>query len=702
MISPGHALVLAVICLLAFTVSAWADTEDGGSGLVRVDNAYSRPFGRPLINVWGGYFNQDVVTENARYFTFVPGLTLGLGLGFEASAAVGLDGLTTTDELGTFDRRFDVRAGDFTSKLRYTTRLFTDRVRFGAQGIIDADVGENQRPGGTQDPKQPFDPGLVGLLSLDFGIKKVQLRLSGNGGIWKSRNDGAVYFRDFPVAITVPGLDPDDNDVWMGGLALEAGLRSATLFAEATTEQIVKGADYMRFREGYLRLTPGVRFGLSKTIAMNAAVSVDLSSDDAKTEFNPKDVYADAEVRLGFSFGQTFDQASHEEQGTSIAAAPQNADNELLLEEQVRDLDNRIRFLDMGMRLQDLEHRIGPEAPADSLRTALLAEGAPASSTGYQEELRQLRTEYDALTVQLQAAGMGAATATTAAAGTALVAGSIPVAAAASTGEKKRVQDSQPQKEGADREPGSESKQSASSRDSGSGASDEAANEAGKAVAAAAAAAGLVAGVLSGDDDAPPPEPAAGTESVPAAPVESTTQAVSTAAPTATAAATSAAAVGVVAGTAVTTAAASAEPVASIPDSSRHVAAAPQLVAAPPHPRRIPSQAGAVQLLDGIDLGGDTSPLVSANSRAVLDEIADDLRAWPDAEILLMVHAGPAAKAGEAERTEEQAAQLRDYLLLAGAGEGQVRALGLGRSVPISGASGTPLPTARVEVARIR
>jgi len=86
----------------------------------------------------------------------------------------------------------------------------------------------------------------------------------------------------------------------------------------------------------------------------------------------------------------------------------------------------------------------------------------------------------------------------------------------------------------------------------------------------------------------------------------------------------------------------------------------------------------------------------------VLDEIADDLRAWPDAEILLMVHAGPAAKAGEAERTEEQAAQLRDYLLLAGAGEGQVRALGLGRSVPISGASGTPLPTARVEVARIR
>ena len=126
--SPGHTLVLAAICLLALAAVAWADTEDGGSGLVRVDYAYSRPFGRPLINVWGGYFDKDVPPLNQRYFTLVPGLTMGLGLGFEASAVLGLDGMTAAADIEGFDRRFDVRTQD------YTRQAPLDHARLHEQG----------------------------------------------------------------------------------------------------------------------------------------------------------------------------------------------------------------------------------------------------------------------------------------------------------------------------------------------------------------------------------------------------------------------------------------------------------------------------------------------------------------------------------------------------------------------------------------
>jgi outer membrane protein OmpA-like peptidoglycan-associated protein len=684
--TPGHTLALLAICLVAFAAIAWADTEDGGSGLVRVDHAYSRPFGRPLINVWGGYFNKEVPPYEKRYFTLVPGLTLGLGLGFEASAVIDLDGVTTSADLGNFDRRFDVRTRDFGGKLRWTTRVLTDRVRLGAQGIIDSDFGDARRPGGTKDPQQEFDPGLVGLMSFDFSINQVLMRLSGNGGVWKSRNDGAVYFRDFPAPLSVPGLDPDDNDVWMGGVALEAGLRSATLFTEFTCEQLMMGGDYMSFREGYLRLTPGVRFALSKTIAMTAAVSADLSSNDTKTQFDPSEVYANAELRLGFSFGQVFgwtsgaDQAAAAPAPNAVAAPPMDA--------RIRDLDNRIRFLDMGMRLQDLERRVGPNAPTDSLWAAPLAGGAPDSSTTYQAELQQIRAEYDSLATELGVAHIGAATATTAAAG----------AGMAATGEKKELAQGI-QEQSAAQKSQSGQKGSDGGSGGGSGAVSDGEEAAGAAVAAAAAAAGILAGVAKGNESAPPQAAAAGTESVAAAPAGATTQAGSAVASTATEASTSAAAAGAVAGTAVaTTAVATASlagTAATIPGSAGPTAAASQ-------PRRIPIQAGAVRLLEEIDLADASSPLISADARAALDEVAEDLRAWPDAEILLIVHAGPAGNADAAERTEEEASQLRDYLLLSGAADHQVRALGMGRSVPIIDASGTALPTARVEIARIR
>ncbi|HEX7879457.1 MAG TPA: hypothetical protein VF720_08610, partial [Candidatus Eisenbacteria bacterium] len=293
--------------------AARADTEDGGSGLSRVEHAYALPIGRPLFNLGLGYYSKgDFDSTEARYVTLTPSVTFGLGMGFEGSVALPLDGLTTTEGLDDYERRFDIRASEATAKLRYTGNFFTPRVRFGVMGLADVSLGDSRRAGGSKDPDVGYDPGILGMLSFNFGPYDVPMRLHLNGGYWQSRNDGAVYFRDFPGAIPVPGLDPDDNDVIEAGAAIEFGFRGATAFAELSTEYLADGGDFMSPSEGYWRFTPGVKFKLSSTIAMTAAISADVSSDDDETEFQPDDIYPETEFQLALSLGRVFGQAGYE------------------------------------------------------------------------------------------------------------------------------------------------------------------------------------------------------------------------------------------------------------------------------------------------------------------------------------------------------------------------------------------------------
>lgn len=290
------------VALLACSTSWAVSSQEGGTGLVRVDRAHSLPITGLLISSYGGYFSNDL-TPGSRLFTFQPSITKGLGGGFEISGTLPLEGLTSdlADSLA-YSRRFELRGRDPIANVRWTGPIGTSRFRAGAQGSVAYGFGDETRPGGTADPKDAFDIGVKGLLSMEFGSYDFPMQLHVNGGYWWSRNDGAFYYREMPTPL--PIVADRKNDVFGAGVALQGGLQRVTLFAELTTEHFLDARGEIAGSENLWRLTPGVRSKLSSSIAATAALSFDLSKDNDRTAFDPDDVYPDVEFRLGLALGQ--------------------------------------------------------------------------------------------------------------------------------------------------------------------------------------------------------------------------------------------------------------------------------------------------------------------------------------------------------------------------------------------------------------
>jgi hypothetical protein len=91
------------------TMPAFAFNETGGSGLIRIEEAYSLPIGRPPFSIYAGTFSNNFTPGTSRMISATPSVNLGLGAGFEAAAAMGLEGLTSSLDGESFDRRFDFR-----------------------------------------------------------------------------------------------------------------------------------------------------------------------------------------------------------------------------------------------------------------------------------------------------------------------------------------------------------------------------------------------------------------------------------------------------------------------------------------------------------------------------------------------------------------------------------------------------------------
>lgn len=295
--------VLAFACLAVAGAGTAGAGELGGSGLVGVDQAFSLHIGRPLVTTHIGYFSRDFTGGSDRFYTFTPSLTLGLGAGFEGSAALAFEGLSSKLENEAFDRRFDLRRRDLTTRLRWTAPLGTTRLRAGLQGMLGLPLGDAIRAGGTSEPDRDYDVGVMGLLSTNLGWFDFPLRLHANAGYWWSRDDGAFYDRSHPLALPISGPGAVGNDLAVYGVAFETGLRRVSLFTELVTEQFVDARGAVKAQENLWQLTPGLRTKLTPTIELTAAVSFNLSKDDPSTVFNPDVVYPDHELRVALTLG---------------------------------------------------------------------------------------------------------------------------------------------------------------------------------------------------------------------------------------------------------------------------------------------------------------------------------------------------------------------------------------------------------------
>jgi hypothetical protein len=320
------ALAAAVFATLLAAAPAAAFNETGGSGLIHTEQAYSLPIGRPLFSLYTGAYSNDFTPGSSRLLTMTPSVTLGLGARFEASAALGFEGLTSSLDSGEFTRRFDFRRRALQTKLRWTTEFGGPRLRGGVLGSFTMPMGEDQRPGATVSADNDYDAGVMALVSSNLGWFAVPVRLHLNAGYWWSRDDGAFVYRGLPTSIPVAGVAADQNDVLEYGLAVEAGLRRAVVFVELRSEQFVDARSVMTSRENLWQLTPGFRTQLSSSVGLTGGVSFNLSKDDGATAFDADTSYPDYEFKLGLTLGSVLSRERREEASRnrrrSLLAAP--------------------------------------------------------------------------------------------------------------------------------------------------------------------------------------------------------------------------------------------------------------------------------------------------------------------------------------------------------------------------------------------
>lgn len=431
-------LRLAAFALaLAGAPHAMAATgEAGGSGLIRIGQAYSLSGGRPVISIYTGYYTSSA-SGSERVFTLTPSATFGLGSGFEAAAGLPLEGATLALNGDPFDRRFDLSYRDIVGRVRWTGPLRTTRFRMGLEGVVSAPLGDRTRPGGSSTPDNAFDPGLTGLLSTNIGTFDFPIRIHLNAGWWWSRNDGAFYYNALPGAVAVPGgQNAEGNDLGWAGIGAEVGLQRATLLFELVTEQFPQARAQIHSSESLWLLTAGFRTALTQTVGLTGGLSLDLSSDDGATAFDPESVFPDAEVRIGITLGSVLSREQYEARKrreavarrksaptaapaaasapapepaflatpspTAPAADPSPEPARLgELEQRVRELETEVRIQSLETRLRMLElertgpapaaPRVAPEGTAPGGATP--AEPAPASAadTSLAGEVEQLR-----------------------------------------------------------------------------------------------------------------------------------------------------------------------------------------------------------------------------------------------------------------------------------------------------------------------
>lgn len=290
-------------------------SENGGSGLVRVDHAWSMPLSGFVVTTYGTYYSNDFTPGTDRLFRLTPTLTKGLGGGFEASAALPFEGLAQNLDDETFDRRFDLRRRDLQMKARWTGPFGGERARLGIQGSFGLPLArlQDRRPGGDRDPDAAFDPGVSALASFNVGAFEFPVRVHANLGYWWSRDDGAVYYRDHSFALPLDFDGITHNDVVTAGLAVEAGFRRFVAFTEVTTEQLVGARAQLEGRENLWRVTPGIRTEVGSNVGLTAALSFDASRNDPATAFDPQEVYPDLELRVGITLGQVLARTRHED-----------------------------------------------------------------------------------------------------------------------------------------------------------------------------------------------------------------------------------------------------------------------------------------------------------------------------------------------------------------------------------------------------
>lgn len=326
--SSNRVLLVSLLCLLLVVIfgvpPAMAQvSEEGGSGLIRVQRALTSGTGQWSFGFFGRYFRQELQTDaDEKIHNFWTNMNATWAITDELEVtgtipAIGWLRIRENQTVGSLEEEsFDEFAfGDVSAKLKMSLPVFTPRVRIAAEGFVTFPTGEDDTieyptiGSGTR-YASPFTSdtysyGVRGLFSISTQRTSIwPMLIHLNGGIRISDDDQELFYHSYPSPIIgIPeGIDYT-NKLMDLGVGIEFPFFShLNFFGELHTEQLIDADDLIKAKENPIYGGGGIRIPFAGKSEFTFAGMYRFSDDDDETAFDPDDSFPEWQALVGVSF----------------------------------------------------------------------------------------------------------------------------------------------------------------------------------------------------------------------------------------------------------------------------------------------------------------------------------------------------------------------------------------------------------------
>lgn len=319
---------ILVVFLLSLGISPLSAqvSEEGGSGLIRVQRALTSGQGQWSFGFFNRYFKQELQGNsdvNIHNFWNNMNATWAVTDELEISGSLPAIGWLQVDNNQTIgsleDQEFEEFAfGDFSAKMKFSLPVITRRVRLATEGFITF-------PSGKDDTKKfpstgynvryasPFTSGTYsygarGLFSISTKDTRFPMLIHLNAGMRFSDDDQKLFYHSYPSPIMEESAMRDGeseftNELLDVGIGIEFPIfTNFNLFGEFHTEQLIDADDLIKAKENPAYIGGGVKIPFAGKSELTLAGLYRLSEDDDETAFNPEESFSEWQTLIGLSF----------------------------------------------------------------------------------------------------------------------------------------------------------------------------------------------------------------------------------------------------------------------------------------------------------------------------------------------------------------------------------------------------------------
>lgn len=316
-------MILVLMLTLCFTPPVLAQvSEEGGSGLLRVQRGMTSGQGQWTFGFFSRYFHQDLETdasEDIYNFRMNANATFALTDNLELTGTlpcIGWIRLREDAPLNSLENESldEFAIGDVSAKLKMSLPVFTPRIRLAAEGFATFETGkEDTKDYPNVGYASPFTSnttsyGVRGLLSISTQHSSIwPMLIHVNGGIRLSDDEEVLYYHSYPSPILdIPDAADDyTNKLLDWGLGAEFPFFShLNFFGEVHSEMLIDTDDYIKMEENPIYAGGGIKIPFAGKSELTLSAVKLLSKDDNDTAFDPEDSFPEWQFVAGLSFSK--------------------------------------------------------------------------------------------------------------------------------------------------------------------------------------------------------------------------------------------------------------------------------------------------------------------------------------------------------------------------------------------------------------